>query len=437
MKKLEIDANEFAERRQRVLAAIHPGVLVVASTPTAVRNATNEHPYRADSDLYYLTGFAEPDCLLVLSSVNEPHYSLFVRDRNPEREAWDGPRAGPEGARNDYGADAAHPWKDLDEKLPELLTNVRRLYYRVGRNRGTDDRIFAAIDRVKAKAKNRVWWPTELFDPSVILQELRLRKTDAELALMQRAIDISAAAHCRAMASARPGMFEYEVEASLFQSFRAQGAGRLAYETIVASGPNATVLHHIKNDRQIQPGDLVLVDAGCEYDYYASDITRTFPIDGKFSSAQERVYELVLSAQLEAIAEVRAGATLDRVHHAALGVLVRGLIELGVLEGDVEEIIEKKLHEPFYMHRTSHFLGMDVHDVGWSYVEGRPRELEAGMVITVEPGLYLRNDPKIPEPYRGIGVRIEDDVWVTQDGSVVLSAAVPKAVGELARLVGG
>lgn len=424
---------DFAERRRRVLDAIHPGVLIVPAQPMAIRNNDVEHDYRQNSDLYYLTGFDEPESVLVLSSVSEKPLTLFVRARNPEREVWDGARAGVEGATRDFGADAAYPIGELAVKLPDLLQDVSRVYYRLGKDRAFDDVVLGAIDRLRARAKTGISWPTEIVDPAKVVHEMRLFKSEPELELMRRAVDITREGHERAMSATKPGMHEYEIEGLLRDVFCRHGSERPAYAPIVGSGPNATVLHYRKNNREMCDGDLLLIDAGCEYGYYASDVTRTFPVGGRFSEPQREIYELVLQAQLESIAATRPGATLDEVHRVSARVIACGLLKLGVLNGSLEKVIEEELYKPYFMHKTSHYLGMDVHDVGAYFVSGKPRALEPNMVITVEPGIYISERAEVPERYRGIGVRIEDDVLVTADGHSVLSEAIPKRVEDVER----
>jgi Xaa-Pro aminopeptidase len=425
-------ASELADRRKRVCNAMGSGVALFASTPVAIRNNDVEHDYRQDSDLYYLTGFDEPDSVLVLSTEHPEHRSvLFVRPRDPTREIWDGPRAGIEGATGRFGVDAAYPISELATRLPEYLQDVSRLFYRLGRDPRFDARVLRAIDSVRAKARLGVSAPREIIDPGSVVHEMRLRKSASEIEAMLKAADITAKAHASAMRVARPGRYEYEVEAELMRSFRAYGAERAAYGSIVGSGPNATVLHHRRNDRRMQDGELLLIDAGAEFNYYACDVTRTYPISGRFSDAQRTIYEVVLSAQVAAISAVRAGSTLNEVHRTALENLVAGLIKLGLIEGPLEAAIEQERYKPYYMHRTSHWLGMDVHDVGDYFVSKRPRELEPGFVLTVEPGLYIAPGSPCDARWHGIGVRIEDDVLVTDDGPHVLTAAIPKRVEEL------
>jgi Xaa-Pro aminopeptidase len=429
------DAGPFAARRAAyfdAMAASSPSaVAVLPAAPVFVRNNDVDHEYRQDSDFFYLTGFDEPESVLVLDAV-ERRTVLFVRPRDRDREVWDGPRAGLEGAKQRFGADDAIAIAELDEKLPLALQNRRRVYYRLGRNRPFDDRLLAAIDRVRARQRTGVVPPSEIADPGEILHEMRLRKSPPELAMMRSAARITREAHELAMRAARPGMHEYELEALLLDTFRRRGSERPAYGSIVGSGPNACVLHHRRNDRRMDAGDLVLIDAGCEYGYYASDVTRTFPLGGHFSREQQAVYELVLRAQLDGIAATVRGATLDAIHARTVDVVTRGLVALGLLAGEPDKLIETNAYKRFFMHRTSHWLGMDVHDVGTYFVAGQPRSLEPGMVLTIEPGVYIApDDDTVPAAWRGIGVRIEDDVLVTEAAPEVLTAGIPKSVEEV------
>jgi Xaa-Pro aminopeptidase len=420
------------------MAAASPSaVAVLPSAPVFVRNNDVEHEYRQDSDFFYMTGFDEPESVVVLDA-RDRKTIFFVRPRDREREVWDGPRAGVDGVKERYGADEAFVIGDLAEKLPDYLQNRRRVHYRIGHDRKFDERFLAAIDRVRARARTGAFAPTEIVDPGAILHELRLRKSPAEIETMLAAAKITREAHERAMARARPGMREYEVEALLLDTFRRHGSERPAYGSIVGSGPNACVLHYRKNDRRIEDGDLLLIDAGCEYGYYASDVTRTFPVGRTFSREQQAIYELVLQAQLESIDASRPGTTLDAIHAKSVEVITRGLVGLGVLVGEPEKLIESGGFKRFFMHRTSHWLGMDVHDVGAYFVEGKPRPLEPGMVLTVEPGVYIAPDePNVSPEWRGIGVRIEDDVLVTPSMPEVLTAGIPKTVEEIRRACAG
>jgi Xaa-Pro aminopeptidase len=425
--------SEFAERRRRVLAAIEPGILLVFAAPGAIRNNDVEHEYRQDSDFYYLTGFDEPDSVLVLTTRGDQPFVLFVRPRDPEREIWDGTRAGVDGATNELGASAAFPIAELESKLPELFQDHERLFYRLGKEHKHDGIVLSALERTRAKGRSGSSWPTQIIDPATVLHEMRLFKSEAEIALMRRAAAITHDAHLRAMAEARPGKYEYEIEAVLRERFHAGGAERCAYAPIVGSGPNATVLHYRKNNRRMQDGDLLLIDAGCEYGYYACDVTRTFPISGSFTRPQQDLYELVLEAQLASIDATRSGNTLDDVHQRSVQCITEGLVRLGIIQGPTQAALEEQRYKPYFMHRTSHWLGMDVHDVGRYHQSGTARELRPGMVITVEPGIYIAENAPVPEQYRGIGIRIEDDVLVTPDGHAVLTASIPKHVVELQR----
>lgn len=425
--------DEYRERRERVLEAIDPGVLILFSTPVALRNNDVEHEYRQDSDLYYLTGFDEPESALVLSTLGEARFTMFVRPRNPERETWDGPMAGVEGAVQRFFADRALAIEELSQQLVKMLRGAPRLFYQLGQSAEHDAQVLGAIDRLRSRSRDPVVWPTSIHEPGSILHPLRLRKSEREIDLMRQAVAITEQGHRAAMSSTRPGMYEYEIEGLLRQIFRAGGSERPAYSPIVGSGPNATILHHRRNDRRIQDGDLVLIDAGCELGYYASDVTRTYPANGRFSSSQREIYEIVLAAQEAAIARAVMGSTLDAVHQAALSVVAEGLIRLGLVEGPPEVALSEKRYRPFFMHRTSHWLGMDVHDVGAYFVDGAARPLEPGMVLTVEPGIYVSEGAPVDPRYRGIGVRIEDDVVVSEQGPVVLSASIPRACQEVER----
>ena len=429
----------YAKRRARVVSAMaasgEPSIAVLPAAPTYVRNNDVDHEYRQDSDLFYLTGFDEPQSVLVLltGADKEPAKSvMFVRPRDPEREVWDGPRAGVDGAKAEFGADEAFTVDKLEAELPKLLSNRRRLYYRLGRDRAFDDRVLEGLEATRRRARTGIFWPTDISDPGAILHEMRLHKGSEDLDAMRTAARITRDAHLRAMGHVRPGMHEYEIEALLLETFRKNGSERPAYGSIVGSGPNATVLHYRQNNRKMDEGDLLLIDAGCEYGYYASDVTRTFPVSGEFTPEQRAIYQLVLDAQLASIEATREGATLEEVHKKSVEVITRGLRDLGILQGEPSELIEKEAYKPYFMHRTSHWLGMDVHDVGAYYVGGKPRVLTEGMVLTVEPGIYIsKNDDKIDPKWRGIGVRIEDDILVTKAGPENLTADIPKTIEDL------
>jgi Xaa-Pro aminopeptidase len=430
-------AETHLRRRAALLdamaAACPSSVAVLPAAAVFLRNNDVEHEYRQDSDLFYLTGFDEPEAVAVLDAETRK-FTLFVRPRDREREVWDGPREGIDGAKAHFGADESFVVAELDDKLPGLLQNRRRVYYRLGHNRRFDDRLLQAIDRVRARQRTGASAPSEIVDPGSVVHEMRLRKSTAELETMRAAARITREAHEAAMRRTRPGMHEYEVEALLLDTFRRHGSERPAYGSIVGSGPNACVLHYRKNDRRIDGGELLLIDAGCEYGYYASDVTRTFPVGRDFSREQQAIYELVLEAQVEGIEATRAGATLDAIHALDVGIITRGLVRLGLLKGEPEKLIESDGYKRFFMHRTSHWLGMDVHDVGAYFQGGKARPLEAGMVLTVEPGIYIAPDDDTVAPeWRGIGVRIEDDVLVTPSEPEVLTAGIPKTVEEIRR----
>jgi len=424
--------DRFVERRRRLLERID-GVAIIAAAPVALRNNDVEYDYRPDSDLVYFTGFEEPESVLVLSTVHAEHRAvLFVRDRDAERELWDGVRVGVEGVVEACGVDAAYAIGELAERLPTYLSGASRLYYELGKCTDLDPVVLAAIREARGKGRAPTLWPQSILHPEPYWHEQRLVKDEAEIAALRRAIAITAEAHEAVMAQAEPGIWEYQIEAELGAVFRRHGSPRVAYASIVGSGPNATVLHYHANDRQVQTGELVLVDAGCELDYIAADVTRTFPVDGTYSDPQRRVYEVVLAAQLAAIEETRPGATIESIHARCLDHLVDGMKDLGLLEGEREAIIQSEAYRRYYMHRTSHWLGMDVHDVGAYFVAGEPRKLAPGMVLTIEPGIYVAaDDEKAPAELRGIGVRIEDDILVTAKGAEVLSAAIPKTIDEV------
>jgi Xaa-Pro aminopeptidase len=427
----DFPVSVYRARRARLAAAIGEGLAVIPTAPERVRNRDTHYPYRHDSHFYYLTGFPEPEAALVLAGGAEPKSLLFCRPRDEEREIWDGVRWGPERAREHFGVDEAHPIGALDEMVSTLAADRPALYTPLGAEPDWDARVMRWLNAVRARARAGVTAPERLHDVRAILDEMRLVKDAHELALMRRAAAISAGAHRRAMAFACPGRYEYEVEAELLHEFRRHGARFPAYVPIVAGGANACVLHYVANDAVLREGDLLLIDAGCEFEGYAADITRTFPVGRAFSAAQRAIYELVLAAQAAAIARVRAGAGWNEPHEAAVRVLAQGLLDLGLLAGSLDEALEKETYKRFYMHRTGHWLGMDVHDAGEYKRGGNWRTLAAGMVHTVEPGLYIRAAPDVPQRWHGIGVRIEDDVAVTEEGCEVLTAAAPKSVADI------
>jgi Xaa-Pro aminopeptidase len=419
----------FARRRERFFDRVKEGVAVLFATPEQKLSWDGTYRYRPDPDLFYLTGFGEPEAVAVLDA-GKREYRLFVRPKDRERETWEGRRAGVKGAVKAHGADEAFEVGELEKRLPDLVRGASSLHYAFGIDERRDLLLASILGRFRREARNPQRGPVAVHDVTDVIHEMRLRKEPEEVALMERAAAITVAAHEEARALARPGRFEYEVEAAIAARFRREGASGPSYETIVASGPNATTLHYVENDRRIGDGDLVLVDAGCEYEGYAADITRTFPASGRFTPEQEAVYRVVLSALHAATSKVRPGGRFQDVHDAAVEVLVDGLLELGLLEGKRKKAIEKGDYTRFYMHRTSHWLGMDVHDRGrYHDPKGEWRLLEPGMVLTVEPGLYVRPDEKkVASSFLGIGVRIEDDVVVTEEGHRVLTAAAPKSV---------
>jgi Xaa-Pro aminopeptidase len=431
-----IDTRIYAKRRAALLAQMHSGIAIVPTAPERVRNRDSEYLYRFDSYFYYLCGFQEPEAVLVLIAGSEAQSILFCRAKNPERETWDGFRFGPEAAREAFGVDAAYPVGQLDEKLPALMANQPALHYAPGMDADWDARIMRWLNEVRAQSRTGVSAPQRIVDVRSALDEMRLLKDQHELDLMRRAAAISAKAHVRAMRAARPGKMEYEIEAELLYEFRRHGAQFPAYWPIVAGGANACVLHYSDNSARLDDGALLLIDAGCELDGYASDITRTFPVNGKFGGAQNDIYELVLAAQAAAIAATRPGAAWDVPHEAAVRVLAQGMIDFGLCQGSLDQVLETGDYKRFYMHRTGHWLGLDVHDAGDYKIDGKWRALTDGMVLTVEPGCYIRKAEGVPEAYWNIGVRIEDDVLVTERGCEVITAATPKSIADIEALVG-
>ena len=430
------DSRIYAGRRAALLAQMQSGIAIVPTAAERVRNRDSTYPYRYDSYFYYLCGFQEPESVLVLIAGAQPQSLLFCREKNLEREIWDGHRYGPEAAREAFGVDAAYPIAALDEKLPALMADQPALHYAPGMDADWDARILRWLNQVRAQSRTGVSAPQRIHDVRAALDEMRLIKDEHELGLMRRAAAISAGAHQRAMRATRPGRMEYEIEAELLYEFRRHGAQFPAYWPIVAGGANACVLHYNENSARLEDGTLLLIDAGCELDGYASDITRTFPVNGKFSGAQKDVYELVLAAQSAAIGATRAGAPWDAPHEAALRVLAQGMIDFGLCQGSLEKVLETGDYKRYYMHRTGHWLGLDVHDAGEYKLDGKWRPLVAGMTLTVEPGCYIRPGEGVPEAYWNIGVRIEDDVLVSATGCEVITAATPKGVAEIEALVG-
>ncbi len=429
--------KEYIERRKRLAGAMGKGVAVLRTAPERVRNRDAHHPYRFDSYFYYLSRFTEPDAVLVITTEPEPRSILFCRDKDIEREIWDGFRYGPDGARETFEVDEAHTIAEADELLPKLLENQPALYYEVGGDPAWDNRVIGWLNAVRAKGRSGVTAPSEIHDVRSILDEMRLVKDASEIETMKTAARISARAHVRAMRATKPGLREYEVEAELLHEFRRSGAQSPAYTSIVAGGSNACVLHYVDNNSLLNDGDLLLIDAGCELNGYASDITRTFPVNGKYSGPQRDIYELVLAAQAAAIKQVKPGNEWEDPHRAAVEILAQGFIDLGLCQGTRDAVIESGDYKKFYIHRTGHWLGMDVHDVGDYKRDGKWRKLEPGMALTVEPGCYIRAADDVPERFWGIGVRIEDDAVVTQQGNDIITREVPKTIAEIETLMAG
>ncbi|MEM8780091.1 MAG: aminopeptidase P N-terminal domain-containing protein [Cyanobacteria bacterium P01_G01_bin.49] len=437
---MTIDSQEYKQRRQQFMSKISQGTAIFRSAPTAVMHNDVEYTFRQDSDFFYLTGFNESEAVAVLAPHHEEHrFVLFVQPKDLEKETWTGYRCGVEKAQEMYGADVAYPITELDEKLPEYLKKAERIYYHLGRDKHFNELVLSHWQRLMATYPKRGTGPIAIEDTNPILHPMRQVKSPTELAMLRQAMSISAAAHNRAREFVKAGHYEYQIQAEIEHTFRLHGGIGPAYPSIVASGSNACILHYIENNCQVQDHDLLLIDAGCSYGYYNGDITRTFPVNGKFSGEQKAIYELVLEAQLKAIESVKPGNPYNEFHDIAVCILVQGLIDLGLLKGDLEEIIKEEKYKPFYMHRTGHWLGLDVHDVG-TYKQGEETwcPLEVGHVLTVEPGIYINpnikpaeGQPEVPERWRGIGIRIEDDVLVTGKGCEVLTAAVPKAIDEI------
>lgn len=420
----------YSTRRAALLTQIGDGVAIIPTAPERVRNRDSHHPYRFDSYFWYLSGFPEPEAVIVLVGGRTTKSILFCRDKNEEREVWEGFRYGPDAARDAFGFDETYPFSTFDAMLPDLIANHKTLWHALGHDPAWDTKIVAALNTVRAQVRAGKHAPSEIRDLRQPLDRMRLIKDAHEMALMRRAADITSAGHARAMRHCRPGQAEYELEAELTHEFRRRGAGGHSYTPIVAGGANACVLHYVDNDKLLSEPTLVLIDAGCELEGYAADITRTFPVSGRFNGAQRDAYEIVLAAQQAAIAAIKPGAPFSAYHDAALRVLVQGMADLKLLAGTVDGLIESEAYKPYYMHRTGHWLGLDVHDAG-DYKSGDDWiRLEPGMALTVEPGLYIRPSPIVPVHLHGIGIRIEDDVFVTDDGCDVYTSA-PKTIAEI------
>ncbi|MGH8763512.1 MAG: Xaa-Pro aminopeptidase [Nitrosospira sp.] len=433
-----VPIESFSARRRHLASQMQKGIAIIPTAPEQVRNRDAYYPYRFDSYFYYLTGFSEPEAVLVIVAGVDDGVSkhiLFCRNKDLEREIWDGFRYGPEAAREVFGFDEAHSIFKLDEILPELMADQPAVYCALGHDTEWDRRVTGWINLIRQKARSGVAAPTGIYDVRRLLDEMRLFKSAEELQVMRRAAEISSGAHRRAMRKARPGMNEYEVEAELLHEFRRLGAQAPAYTSIVAGGANACVLHYIENSAKLKDGDLLLIDAGCELDGYAADITRTFPVNGIFSPVQRDLYQLVLSAQAAAISVVRAGNPWNAPHEAALQVLAQGFIDFGLCHGSIDTVIQSEDYKRFYMHRTGHWLGLDVHDAGEYKHDGEWRPLQPGMTLTVEPGCYIRPADNVPRHFWNIGVRIEDDVLVTETGCEVLTSDAPKSLTEIEELM--
>ena len=432
---------EYQQRRQELMAKIASSTAIFRSAPAAVMHNDVEYVYRQDSDFFYLTGFNEAQAVAVLAPHHPEHqFILFVQPKDPDKEVWNGYRCGVEGAKELYGADAAYSIAELDEKLPQYLEKAACIYYHLGRDHHFNNKILQHYQNLLLSYPRRGTGPTSIVDTGTVINNLRLYKSQTELDLIRQAVEIAVEAHDHALKNATPGRYEYEIQAEIEHIFRLRGGMGPAYPSIVASGANACILHYIENKCKMQEHDLLLIDAGCAYGYYNSDITRTFPVGGKFTPEQKALYEIVLAAQKQAIAEVKPGNSFHAPHNAAVRILTEGLVELGLLKGEIDKLIAEEKYKPFYMHRTSHWLGLDVHDVGVYQYGENPQILQPGQVLTIEPGLYIvpntkpaEDQPEIDPRWVGIGIRIEDDVLVTQDGNEVLTAKVPKEIKDLER----
>jgi Xaa-Pro aminopeptidase len=424
------------ERRARLAKLLGPGAaLILSSPPERTRNGDVTFKFRQDSDILYLTGFEEPGTIVVLRPDHpQTPFVMFVRPRNPADEIWTGRRAGVEGAVKTFGADIAYSIDDADARLPELISGVAEVHYHFGRDTELDERVLRLMSRLRSAERRGRRAPVRLCDARLTVHEMRLFKSPDELDVQRRAADITALAHIAAMEAARPGVHEYEIEGLIDYTFRKHGATGPGYPSIVGGGANATILHYVENSAKLQTGQLLLVDAGGEVEGFTADVTRTFPVGGRFTPAQRLLYEAVLDTQIAAIEAVKPGATLEAIHEQVVASLTRRLVDLGILHGDPAALVEAGAFKPYYMHRTSHWLGMDVHDVGFYSIEGAARALEPGMVLTIEPGLYVAEDAAAPEEFRGLGVRIEDDIVVTATGYDNLTAKTPKSVADIERL---
>lgn len=421
----------YLSRRQTLSERLLPGVVILPTAAEKIRNNDCFYPYRFDSNFYYLTGFTEPEAVLVQIIGETSTSILFCREKHIEREIWEGKRFGPKAAKATFGFDEAYSIDTFDEKLLSILQNQARVYFPIGQDTAWDTKINTLLNQLRASSRNGNTFPTEIIDPRRTVGEMRLIKDKQEILLLKEAARINKEAHCKAMQATKAGLFEYSIEAELLYEYTRQGSRFPAYSTIVASGANSCVLHYIENNAPLKEGELLLIDAGCEVGGYASDVTRTFPINGKFNAAQKEIYEIVLAAQLAAIAAVKSNEPWNKPHELALRILVQGLIDLKLCQGSIDSVIETRAYQQFYMHKTSHWMGLDVHDAGLYTLNDSPRKLSPGMVLTIEPGLYLAKAENVPSHFADIGIRIEDDILVTLTGSENLSASIPKTVEEI------
>ena len=424
----------FKERRSELSQKIEEdSAIIVYSAPVKTRISDTDYLYRQDSNFYYLSGYEEPESMLLIRpNAQENNFIIFCRDRDALREQWDGFRSGQEGAVEKYGANQAYSISDVDKLMPELLEGVKNIYFSMSSPCGLDHKINNWVDQIRSNTRAGAEAPQNLLSLDTLLHEMRLIKSDKEIEVMKRAGEITAEAHIRAMQAVKPGMYEYQLEAEYLYAFNKNGARSPAYNSIVGGGNNACILHYVENNSELLDGDLVLVDAGCEYQYYASDVTRTFPVNGVFSQEQKEIYSIVQEAHTQSMDLLQLGNKWNLVHEKSIEVIVEGLISLGLLKGSKEEIIESGEYFRFYMHRIGHWLGMDVHDVGSYKKDGDWRELEPGMVMTIEPGIYILDSlDGVDEKWKGIGVRIEDDVLVTNDGYEVLTPGIPRTIEEI------
>jgi Xaa-Pro aminopeptidase len=432
-----MNPREFAKRRRALMRMIGKGgIAILPAAPARLRNRDVEYPYRQDSDYQYLTGFSEPDAAVVLvPGRTDGEFLLFCRDRDPARAIWEGERAGQDGAIRDYGADQAFSINDVDDVLPDIVEHCERVYYTMGQHPDFDSKLIGWVTELRQRSGTGAHTPDEFIALDHLLHDLRLFKSRAEISALRKSARVAVKAHRRAMQFCRPGLYEYELEAEYIHEFRRHGV-QCSYQPIVGAGANGCILHYVANDQPLEDGDLVLADVGCEYDHYASDVTRTWPVNGRFSDAQRELYEIVLEAHDAAIRQIGPDKHWNEAHDTAVRIITKGLLHLGLLKGSLKTLIKDGKYRKFFMHRTGHWLGMDVHDVGDYKVSEHWRLLEPGMVMTVEPGIYVSNNRNIPKRYRNTGIRIEDDVVVTKDGSEVLTAGLPVDPDVIEALVG-